>query len=61
MGIGWIVIAVTLIRSAMNWLRWRHWRELVPTTAGWTLRTAMPLLVCLATLGLLALLVTQLT
>ena len=60
MGVGWIVIAVSFIRSTTAWLRGQGWREMRPGRS-WTLETTMPLLVCLGILGLVAVLVTQLT
>lgn len=55
--IGWIVIAVGLARAAVDWSRSIRRRGLRSIVSGWTLQTAMPLLVCLAGLGVIGLLV----
>lgn len=55
--IGWIVIAVGLARAAVDWSRSIRRRGLRSVLSGWTLQTAMPLLVCLAGLGVIGLLV----
>lgn len=55
--IGWIVIAIRWFRAAIDWSRWIRREGLRTVSSGWTLQSAMPLLICLAGVAVVALLV----